>query len=306
MPKENELYEAFFWLLSLFQSTVREESVTEIGHNEEQFSQKISLILNFLIFNSPNCLKEDECSDTFLLLLRTIAFIPQFSDFFCNFFKDLQWKRQMMLILFEKLQILKIISQKRLEFLSNTLSLPPFSREEKISLSKVKLQAIELDSRLVEHWLRIKNEPEVSFNRKLLLRLLEVEYQIVLDSYARLLMEIQMNSCAKEGYKIPYFSKEALDRLPFQGRPFTILPSARDRIKAKVFGPSHSLPTMTIDEYLELERKRGGILDTKPPTKEPEEITTSAYDSKEVYRLREFDAFKDDNPRGSGNRMGKS
>jgi immunoglobulin-binding protein 1 len=46
-------------------------------------------------------------------------------------------------------------------------------------------------------------------------------------------------------------------------RPFTILPSGasdRTRLQAQVFGPGHRLPTMSIDEYLEIERQRGGII----------------------------------------------
>ena len=263
--------------------------------------------MNYLSFNSPNCLEEEDISDTFLLLLRTIALIPQFSDSSCKLFKDLNWKRQILLMFFEKLTVLKIITQKRLEYLSNSLTLPQISREEKISLSKVKIQAIELDTQLLEHYHRTKNDPEMFFDRKLLIRLLEMEYQIVLDSFARLLVEIQMNS--RSG-KVPLTAAsrgEAGNKLPFGNSPFVILPTARDQATAKVFGSSHRLPTMTIDQYLQLERQKGGILDAKSPTKEPEEeISTLAYDSQEVYRLRDFDAFKDDNRRGSGNRMGKS
>lgn len=46
-------------------------------------------------------------------------------------------------------------------------------------------------------------------------------------------------------------------------RPFTILPSGageRARLQAQVFGPGHRLPTMSIDEYLEVERQRGNII----------------------------------------------
>lgn len=46
-------------------------------------------------------------------------------------------------------------------------------------------------------------------------------------------------------------------------RPFTILPSdagERARLQAQVFGPGHRLPTMSIDEYLEIERQRGNII----------------------------------------------
>jgi len=47
-------------------------------------------------------------------------------------------------------------------------------------------------------------------------------------------------------------------------QPFTILPSGaggdRARLREQVFQPDHRLPTMSIDEYLEIERQRGNIL----------------------------------------------
>jgi hypothetical protein len=46
-------------------------------------------------------------------------------------------------------------------------------------------------------------------------------------------------------------------------RPFTILPSnatERARLQTEVFGPGYKLPTMTVDEYLQIERERGNIL----------------------------------------------
>ncbi|GJJ12512.1 hypothetical protein Clacol_006755 [Clathrus columnatus] len=47
-------------------------------------------------------------------------------------------------------------------------------------------------------------------------------------------------------------------------RPFTILPGSASSEKAKflaqVFRPDHRLPTMTVDEYLEEEKRRGNII----------------------------------------------
>ena len=47
-------------------------------------------------------------------------------------------------------------------------------------------------------------------------------------------------------------------------RPFTILPSSaggdRARFREQVFQADHRLPTMSIDEYLEIEQQRGNIL----------------------------------------------
>ena len=43
-------------------------------------------------------------------------------------------------------------------------------------------------------------------------------------------------------------------------RPFTII-SSREEIRKGVFRPGHNLPTMSIDEYLEEERRRGNIIE---------------------------------------------
>ena len=43
-------------------------------------------------------------------------------------------------------------------------------------------------------------------------------------------------------------------------KPFTLLDS-RDRLRQGVFKSGHNLPTMTIDEYLEEEKRRGGIIE---------------------------------------------
>lgn len=46
-------------------------------------------------------------------------------------------------------------------------------------------------------------------------------------------------------------------------RHFTIIPSdagERVRFQRKVFGPGYNLPTMTVDEYLNIEAQRGNIL----------------------------------------------
>ena len=46
-------------------------------------------------------------------------------------------------------------------------------------------------------------------------------------------------------------------------RPFTILPagaSDRARFQSQVFQADHRLPTMSIDQYLEIEQQRGNII----------------------------------------------
>lgn len=88
-------------------------------------------------------------------------------------------------------------------------------------------------------------------------------------------------------------------------RPFTLLDS-RQRLQQGVFRPDHNLPTMTIDEYLEEEKRRGGIIEgggkqsgVAPPVDEDDMDLADA----ETMKAREWDEYVESNPRGSGNTM---
>ncbi|KAF1965213.1 type 2A phosphatase-associated protein 42 [Bimuria novae-zelandiae CBS 107.79] len=90
-------------------------------------------------------------------------------------------------------------------------------------------------------------------------------------------------------------------------RPFTLL-DKRQRLQQGVFRPDHSLPTMTIDEYLDEERRRGGIIEgggeqsgIRP---EVDEDDLRAADE-ETMKARAWDEFKEDNPKGSGNTINR-
>ncbi|KAF3917724.1 hypothetical protein ABW20_dc0100776 [Dactylellina cionopaga] len=82
-------------------------------------------------------------------------------------------------------------------------------------------------------------------------------------------------------------------------RPFTLL-SNREIVKGGVFGPGHRLPTMTIDEYLEEEKRRGGIIEGGGEQSgiqpEPDEDNLDLADQ-ETYKAREWDEFKEANPK---------
>ena len=100
----------------------------------------------------------------------------------------------------------------------------------------------------------------------------------------------------------PILSKEGR---PLQ--PFTLLDS-RQRLQDGVFRPDHNLPTMTIDEYLEVEKKRGGIIDggrkNSGRRQEVDEDDFGAAD-RETMKAREWDEFKEANPRGAGNTLNR-
>lgn len=105
-------------------------------------------------------------------------------------------------------------------------------------------------------------------------------------------------------------------------RPFTILPSrqshlsTRLRLQDEVFRPSHNLPTMTIDEFLEQEEANGNILQGGGPASseaveqarreekgEKEDDTQRGYDAEEagLQNVRDWDDYRDAHRKGEGN-----
>jgi hypothetical protein len=65
---------------------------------------------------------------------------------------------------------------------------------------------------------------------------------------------------------------------------------------------------MTIDEYLEEEKRRGGIIEGGGEASgirpEPNEDDLIAADA-ETLKARAWDEFKEDNPKGSGNTLNR-
>lgn len=81
----------------------------------------------------------------------------------------------------------------------------------------------------------------------------------------------------------------------------------RTRFAREVFRPSHILPTMTVEQAGEIEF--ADMMDRQRREQEREaerervraSKTEEELEDEELYRAREWDAFKDDNPYGSGN-----
>ena len=90
-------------------------------------------------------------------------------------------------------------------------------------------------------------------------------------------------------------------------RPFT-LTSKRQEFRKGVFRPDHSLPTMSIDDYLEEERKRGGMIDggglQSEVRPQVDEDDMEAAD-RETIKAREWDEYVEANPKGSGNTLNR-
>lgn len=121
------------------------------------------------------------------------------------------------------------------------------------------------------------------------------------DSY-----DTRLDTHLSAGLRGPLLSKEGKPL-----RPFTLTASGtskRQEFQKGVFRPDHSLPTMSIDEYLEEERKRGGIIDGGGPQSEVRpEVDEDDMDAadRETYKARQWDEFVEANPRGSGNTLNR-
>ncbi|KAI4240498.1 MAG: hypothetical protein L6R40_005090 [Gallowayella cf. fulva] len=106
----------------------------------------------------------------------------------------------------------------------------------------------------------------------------------------------------KNGRAGPILSK---DGKPL--KPFTLLDS-RQRLQNGVFKADHALPTMTIDEYLAEEKRRGGIIDgggqTGGAVQEADEDNLEKADM-ETMKAREWDEYVEANPKGSGNTLNR-
>ncbi|KAH2969417.1 hypothetical protein KXV49_005377 [Aspergillus fumigatus] len=110
-----------------------------------------------------------------------------------------------------------------------------------------------------------------------------------------------LSQLLRGGKSGPILSKEGK---PLQ--PFTLL-DRRTQLQQGVFRPGHNLPTMTIDEYLEEEKRRGGIIEGGEKSGMKEEVDEDDMDKadEETMKARAWDEFKEANPRGSGNTLNR-
>lgn len=119
-----------------------------------------------------------------------------------------------------------------------------------------------------------------------------------------------------------WFSKTSGPLLSETGkplRPFVITPAAdkRAQMQAAVFRPSHRLPTMSIDEYLAEEERRGNIIPRghgEEPTPREQRTTTAEMDgTRDAEEAEEearqeaiyWDTYKEQHRRGEGNTMNR-
>ena len=92
--------------------------------------------------------------------------------------------------------------------------------------------------------------------------------------------------------------------IPMQ--PFTLL-DRRSQLQQGVFRSGHNLPTMTIDEYLEEEKRRGNFLQGGEQSGIQPEVDEDDLDKadEETMKARAWDEYVEANPRGSGNTLNR-
>ena len=115
-------------------------------------------------------------------------------------------------------------------------------------------------------------------------------------------LDPSLSQLYRKGKAGPILNKEGK---PLQ--PFTLLDS-RQRLQKGVFKPDHALPTMTIDEYLDEEKRRGGMIDgggeQSGRSAEVNEDDMDIADAATM-KARDWDEFTEANPKGSGNTINR-
>ncbi|CUM50488.1 uncharacterized protein AC631_02968 [Debaryomyces fabryi] len=145
------------------------------------------------------------------------------------------------------------------------------------------------------------------------LELLSMELQVLSNRPRQRITEIEAPKPKEEpSLSNDYGYTTKLESLPFknnskisdliskQGKilqPFTITSNKQD-LKLKVFGTGQVLPSMSVEEYLDYELANGKMV--KEEVKD-EKNDSDSDNSDEELEKRQWDDWKDDNPKGGGN-----
>lgn len=199
-------------------------------------------------------------------------------------------------------------------------------RQEKIALYRTGKE-IETKIKLLEERLRENDSDEEVLRELYLIQLRQLSYE-GWNQMEQILMEIELlKNFTKDApteqeelqgmkeeprldptsytEKLESLNKPLLSKSGKVLRNFTLL-DTKDQLKSKVFGYGQYGPTMTVEEFLaqEFEQNRvlqgGAAADEEPSDEDNEESQ-----DKETYKAREWDEFKEANPRGSGNTINR-
>lgn len=152
--------------------------------------------------------------------------------------------------------------------------------------------------------------------REATLVLLRSAVHRALDLHGALLREIPLLQWAQRQRSRGVDPRERVERARPRGPPPSVVPgmppsfrivSERERERANVFRPSHSLPTYSVEEWGRIEAERLAQAEQEKQQKDvvakrqTEEDESSDDDDHTLKEKRRWDDWKDDHNRGSGN-----
>ncbi|KAJ2990723.1 hypothetical protein HDV02_004185 [Globomyces sp. JEL0801] len=202
-------------------------------------------------------------------------------------------------------------------------------RQSKIDQYKrekaTKQKLTDINNVIIENQSKDSDNDDYEINRDLILTTIELLVQQSIQALKDIKEEQQMLDYAATLPKTPESANDDrldMTRLTLNDRTGPLLDSSgkplrpfvitsdhdkRAQFQKGVFQYGHNLPTMSIEEYLDREYERGNMLSGGGPQPEKEnddEDDERVYDAA-TYKARQFDDFKDFNPRGWGNRANK-
>ncbi|KAJ2649349.1 Type 2A phosphatase-associated protein 42 [Coemansia sp. RSA 1250] len=183
------------------------------------------------------------------------------------------------------------------EHLAQETDMEQVEREHAVKLIKLKIYQVEDDENLLASELEMARQMEQMKER-------DTREPAKPDTSWRLdEHSVKLDPRTNQPVALPVFNDKGQPMRPFV---LTGRGSERQEIRDRVFRPGWALPTMSVDEYLQQEKERGNIISgggKEPESKQVDEDDYEALDA-ETMKQREWDDFKDDNPRGWGNRGG--
>jgi len=187
-------------------------------------------------------------------------------------------------------------------------------REEKIRRFRREKEINQLLQNLLQEKLKKgideEHEDDSDFERKTSILILENQSIKTIDSLSTLNQEIEIiihmiTEMEKNGGKMPA-PRPAEPRPPAQ--PPIVITDPRQMIRDNVFQPGWNLPTVSIEQAADIDYQemiqreaRQKEAEKKKSQKLVKEYGDDEEEAEELKKTRDFDDFKDEHPRGSGN-----
>eukprot|EP01024_Parvocaulis_polyphysoides_P043168 TRINITY_DN393_c0_g2_i1.p1 TRINITY_DN393_c0_g2~~TRINITY_DN393_c0_g2_i1.p1 ORF type:complete len:341 (-),score=36.91 TRINITY_DN393_c0_g2_i1:367-1389(-) len=134
--------------------------------------------------------------------------------------------------------------------------------------------------------------------------MLKIEHAVLdsIDQISNIELEMEMLKIATERQTEPKNEQNQQLQQPTKTRPI-ILGSDRTQLQEQVFKPFHILPTMTPEQFGEIEIRRMHEREEQEKVfkSQQQKLSQQEQEDEDLQKAREWDEFKDDNPRGWGN-----